>query len=89
MAKILIPSSLRGFTAGKSVIEADGPTAGDVILAACEAYPDIKEHIYDDDGSLRSYVNVFIGDDGVRDLATPVSASDTISIIPAIAGGCI
>ena len=53
-------------------------------------YPDLKKQIYNDEGKLRSFVNVYLNDDDIRYLnkdATPVAATDTLSIVPSIAGG--
>jgi molybdopterin converting factor small subunit len=90
MANILIPTALRAFTDGKKQVDVPGGTAGDAIEALAAEFPDIRKHLYDDEGKLRSYVNVFIGDENIRDLgglAAPVAADGTLSLAPtAIAG---
>jgi molybdopterin converting factor small subunit len=90
MAKVFIPTALRAFADGKAQIEVAGGTAGEVIAALADLYPDIKRHIYDEDGKLRSYVNVFVGDEDIRNfggLAAPVTADGVVTLVPAIAGG--
>jgi molybdopterin converting factor small subunit len=90
MAKILIPTALRAFTDGNSSVEAKGHTAGELIESLAGTYPDIRQHLYDEEGTLRSYVNVFIGDEDIRalgGLAAPVGASEEVTLVPAIAGG--
>ncbi|MDR3365030.1 MAG: MoaD/ThiS family protein [Clostridiales Family XIII bacterium] len=90
MAKILIPTALRAFTDGKSEAEAEGKTVGEVIAAFAAAYPDIARHLYDEEGRLRSYVNVFVGDENIRGfggLDAPVKDGETVTLVPAIAGG--
>jgi molybdopterin converting factor small subunit len=90
MAKVLIPTALRAFTDGSAQIEAPGRTAGEVIESVAAAYPDIRRHLYDDEGALRSYVNVFVGDEDIRGfggLAAPVPEDGVVTLVPAIAGG--
>jgi molybdopterin converting factor small subunit len=92
MAKVLIPTALRSFTDGQSRIETSGSTAGEVIEQIAESYPEIRQHLYDEDGKLRSFVNVFVGEDNIRNFggfAAPVRENDTVTLVPAIAGGCI
>ncbi len=90
MAKILIPSALRAFTNGQSEAYINGATIGQVLGNFAEQFPQVRRHLYDDQGRLRNFVNVFLGDDDVRSLkkeATPVKDGDVISIVPAVAGG--
>ena len=90
MARILIPTPLRQFVEKQDNVEAAGGTVGEVLTAVVTRYPDLKKQIYNDEGKLRSFVNVYVNDDDIRYLnkeATPVSASDTLSIVPSIAGG--
>jgi molybdopterin converting factor small subunit len=90
MAKILIPTALRAFTDGNAQVEATGHTAGELIESLAVLYPDIRQHLYDEEGVLRSYVNVFIGDEDIRSLgglAAPVGAAEELTLVPAIAGG--
>ena len=90
MAKILIPTPLRQFTGGADSVEATGETVGELLGALVTAHPDLKKNLYNDEGKLRSFVNVYVNDEDIRYLAkdkTEVAAGDTVSIIPSIAGG--
>ena len=90
MARILIPTPLRQFAEKQDTVEAEGTTVGEVLAALTTRFPNLKKQLYNDEGKLRSFVNVYLNDDDIRYLnkdATPVSASDTLSIVPSIAGG--
>ena len=90
MAKILIPTPLRQFTGGADTVEATGATVGELLGELVAAHPDLKKNLYNDEGKLRSFVNVYVNDEDIRYLAkekTEVAAGDTVSIIPSIAGG--
>jgi len=90
MPKILIPTPLRQFTGGADTVEAAGTTVGELLGALTSAHPDLKKNLYNDEGKLRSFVNIYVNDEDIRYLskeATEVAASDTVSIIPSIAGG--
>jgi molybdopterin converting factor small subunit len=87
---ILIPTALRAFTDRKAEVEVEGRTAGEAVAAFAEAYPDIRRHLYDDGGALRSFINIYVGEKNVKDasgLETPVPDGETLMIVPAIAGG--
>jgi adenylyltransferase/sulfurtransferase len=91
MAKILIPTPLRQFTGGAGEVDVAGSTVADVLGALTAAHPDLKKNLYNDEGKLRSFVNVYVNDEDIRYLSkdsTAVAEADTISIIPSIAGGC-
>jgi molybdopterin converting factor small subunit len=90
MARILIPTPLRQFAEKQDTVEADGATVGEVLGALTTRFPNLKKQLYNDEGKLRSFVNVYLNDDDIRYLnkdATPVAATDTLSIVPSIAGG--
>ena len=90
MAKILIPTPLRQFTGGADSVEAGGATVGEILGALIAAHPDLKKNLYNEDGKLRSFVNIYVNDEDIRYLAkeaSVVAAGDTVSIIPSIAGG--
>ena len=90
--KILIPTPLRGFTEQKDQVQLDAATVGEALSTLSTQYPTIKRHLYTDEGSLRSYVNIYVNDDDIRVLSkeqTPIADGDVILIIPAIAGGFI
>ena len=88
--KIHIPTPLRPFTGKQDVVEVDGATVGELLGALTSKHEGLKKHLYNDDGKLRSFVNIYLNDEDIRYLQkeqTPVSAGDTISIIPSVAGG--
>ena len=90
MAKILIPTPLRQFVEKKDSVELSGATVGDLLAALTSQYSDLRRHLFSDEGKLRSFVNIYVNDDDIRYLskdATPVTDSDTVSIVPSIAGG--
>jgi len=90
MAKILIPTPLRQFVEKKDSVELSGATVGDLLATLTLQYSDLRRHLFSDEGKLRSFVNVYVNDEDIRYLskdATPVKDSDTVSIVPSIAGG--
>ncbi|MEX0767080.1 MAG: ubiquitin-like small modifier protein 1 [Microthrixaceae bacterium] len=87
---IRIPTTLRTLTAGSSEVQVEGATVGEALESLEAAHPGFKERLFDADGGLRRFVNVFVADDDVRYLDgvnTPVPEGETIAIIPAVAGG--
>jgi molybdopterin synthase sulfur carrier subunit len=87
---IRIPTTLRTLTGGQSQVEVEGSTVGEVLGALDAAHPGFSERLFDEDGSLRRFVNVFVADDDVRfidGVDTAVPDGETVSIIPAVAGG--
>ena len=87
---VRIPTTMRPISGGNSTVQVEGDTLGDVLKALDVAYPGFAERLFDDSGSLRKFVNVFVADDDVRyldGLGTVVPAGETVSIIPAVAGG--
>lgn len=90
MATIRIPTPLRKYTQGQEEVAVGGANVREVIDNLESSYPGIKERICDDSGSVRRFVNVFVGDEDIRfldSLDTEVKDSDEVSIVPAIAGG--
>src|SRR5215471_21499633 len=90
MAKILIPTPLRPFTDKQDAVEASGGTIGELLADLTRQHAGLKAHLYNEQGKLRSFVNVYVNDEDIRYLQkeqTPVSAGDTVSIIPSVAGG--
>jgi molybdopterin/thiamine biosynthesis adenylyltransferase/rhodanese-related sulfurtransferase/molybdopterin converting factor small subunit len=88
--KILIPTPLRPFTGKQDAVEVDGTTIGELLSNLTTKYEGLKPHLYNEQGKLRSFVNVYLNDEDIRYLEkekTPVKAGDTISIIPSVAGG--
>jgi adenylyltransferase/sulfurtransferase len=85
-----IPTPLRPFTNKLDIVQAEGATIGEVLTHLTTTYPGLKQHLYAADGRLRSFVNVYVGDDDIRYLQkdqTPVKDGQTVSIIPSVAGG--
>src|SRR5579883_893050 len=90
MAKVLIPTPLRQYAEKKDSILLDGSTVGEVLGALTTQYPDLRKQLFNEEGKLRSFVNVYLNDEDIRYLkkdATPVANGDTLSIVPSIAGG--
>src|SRR6266705_403582 len=90
MAKILIPTPLRPYTDKQDSVDAAGATVGELLTDLTRKHSGLKAHLYNEQGKLRSFVNVYINDEDIRYLQkeqTPVNAGDTISIIPSVAGG--
>ncbi len=90
MAKILIPTPLRQFAGKKDSVQLAGATVGEVLKSLTSEYADLRRHLYNDEGKLRSFVNVYVNDEDIRYLnkeATPLNEGDTVSIVPSIAGG--
>jgi adenylyltransferase/sulfurtransferase len=88
--KIAIPTPLRPFAGGQSDVEVEGSTVGAALRVLTERYPDLRRHLYSDDGKLRAFVNIYVNDEDIRYLEkenTPLGAGDSISIVPSIAGG--
>ncbi|MBY9075066.1 MoaD/ThiS family protein [Nocardioides sp. WL0053] len=88
---VRIPTILRTYTGGDSEVTAEGATLSEVLENLDASYPGIKGRILDDQGSIRRFVNVYVGNDDVRflealDTTTPDGAQ--VSVIPAVAGGC-
>ena len=90
MAKVLIPTPLRQFTGKQDSVTVPGATVGEVLSALTAQYADLRKQIFNDEGKLRSFVNVYLNDEDIRYLgkdATPAKDGDTISLVPSIAGG--
>src|SRR6478672_4597784 len=90
MPKILIPTPLRPYTDKQDAVDARGATVGELLADLTRKHAGLKAHLYNDQGKLRSFVNVYVNDEDIRYLQkeqTPVSAADTVSIIPSVAGG--
>ena len=89
-ATVRIPTILRTYTEGESEVTANGATLAEVLDDLDASYSGIKGRILDDQGALRRFVNVYVGNDDVRfldNLETPTPDGTQISVIPAVAGG--
>ena len=90
MAKILIPTPIRPYTDKQDAVDASGATVGELLADLTRRHSGLKAHLYNEQGKLRSFVNVYVNDEDIRYLQkeqTPVAANDTVSIIPSVAGG--
>ena len=89
--EVRIPTILRPFTGGEKAVPADGATLGEVVASLEANHPGIGERLLED-GELRRFVNVYVNDEDVRfldGLATPIASGDSITILPAVAGGSL
>ena len=89
-SKLRIPSPLRRFTNGQSEIEVDGDNVKNILDQLFDAHPDIKNHLIEENGNLRNFVNIFINGEDIRQkggLDAKISNGSDIRIIPSIAGG--
>jgi molybdopterin converting factor small subunit len=87
---IQIPTALRTFTNRQDEVQVEGAAVGAVLTALAEQYPEIKQHLYQADGSLRSFINVFLGETNIKKLGgldTPLENGAVLMLVPAIAGG--
>ena len=87
---VRVPTTLRTLTAGASEVSVEGDTLSAVLDSLEAEHPGFKERLLDDEGQIRRFVNVFVSDDDVRfldGLDTQVPDGETVSIIPAVAGG--
>lgn len=88
--KVLIPTPLRAYSGKQAVVEVAAQTVGEALSHLVAQFPDLRKHLFSEDGRLRSFVNVYLNDEDIRYLskdATPVKETDTISIVPSVAGG--
>jgi sulfur-carrier protein adenylyltransferase/sulfurtransferase len=87
---VSIPTPLRPYTAGRDTLELPGDTVGQVLDGLIATHTGLKRHLMQDDGRLRSFVNLYLNETDIRHLAstaTPVRAGDVLTIVPSIAGG--
>jgi molybdopterin converting factor small subunit len=90
MPKIHIPTPLRQYAGKQAAVDVQASSIAGALSALVHQHPDLRRHLYTDDGKLRAFVNVYLNDEDVRYLqkdATAVKEGDTISIVPSIAGG--
>lgn len=90
MPKVLIPTPLRQYAGKLDAVEVEGATVGEALNKLTAQHPDLRRHLYNDEGKLRSFVNVYVNDEDIRYLQkdqTAVGGSDVVSIVPSIAGG--
>lgn len=90
MAEIKIPTPLRTYTDGEPKVSVDGHTIRDALDNLVDRYPELQPHLFKD-GELRNFVNIFLGNEDVRQLdglETELQSDSDLRIIPSIAGGC-
>ena len=90
MATVIIPTPLRKYTNQNRTFETDSDTLSAALQNFMEEYPDVRDNLLDEDGNLRSYIKLYIGDDEVdpsENRTVELSDDTEVSIVPAIAGG--
>jgi MoaD family protein len=90
MSKIHIPTPLRQYAGKQSTVEVKCATVGEAMTSLVARHPELRRHLYTEDGKLRAFVNLYLNDEDIRYLqkeATAVKEGDNISIVPSIAGG--
>jgi molybdopterin converting factor small subunit len=90
MPFLRIPTPLRAYTNGQSDVAVNGANISETLADLTTQYPALKPHLFNDGGSLRSFVNLFVGENNIKDLQgmdTPVKDGEKIMLIPSIAGG--
>jgi len=88
--RLKIPTALRGATGAASAVEVEGATIREALAAAIERYPGLEARLFDERGQLRRFLNVFVDEEDIRfesGLDTPVAPGQTVSLLPAVAGG--
>lgn len=88
--KVIIPTPLRQYAEKKEWMEVQAKTVAEALAAVTSQYGDLRKHLYNDEGKLRSFVNIYVGDEDIRFLQkdqTLLKENDVISIVPSIAGG--
>ena len=87
---ISIPTALRQYTGGNATVTQESGVVGQLLANVVEQHPQLGKHLYNEQGQLRNFVNIYVGDEDIRYLQgaeTQVPDGETVSIIPAIAGG--
>jgi adenylyltransferase/sulfurtransferase len=90
MSILKIPTPLRSYTGGQAEVQVNGVNVRNAMGHLIEQFPELKPHLYNGENELRAFVNLFLGEDNVKDLQgldTPLGERDTLRIIPSIAGG--
>ena len=90
MTTLKIPTPLRQYTNGQAEVAVSGSDVSAAMRDLVEQFPALEQHLYNGDGEMRAFVNLFLGENNTRDLQgleTPLNEGDTLRIIPSIAGG--
>lgn len=88
--KVRIPTPLQKLTQNRAEVDSNGSTISELVDDLERNYPGIKERIYDENGKVRRFINIYVNEEDVRFLqgdSTQIKDGDEVSIIPAIAGG--
>lgn len=89
-ATVKLPTILRKHAGGEAKVDADGATLAEILADLEARYPGITKNVLSDDGGLHRFINVYVNDEDVRylgSLETEIAEGDTVSILPAVAGG--
>ena len=90
MTILKIPTPLRYYTNGQAEVAVNGSDVATAMRNLVEQYPTLEQHLYNGKGEMRAFVNLFLGQDNIKDLQgleTPLNEGDTLRLIPSIAGG--
>jgi molybdopterin converting factor small subunit len=90
MVRILIPTPLRPYVGEQDIVAVEGDTVGEALEALTRGHAELRHHLYNSEGKLRSFVNVYVNDQDIRHLgreSTKISEHDVVSIVPSVAGG--
>jgi molybdopterin converting factor small subunit len=85
--KVRIPDPLRSYTNQQKIVDAAGDTLGAVLSDLDHSYPGLRFRMVDEQNRIRKHMKVFVNDEAVRDLATPIDAGDEVTIMQALSGG--
>ena|SRR5215472_8482847 len=88
--KVMIPTPLRQYAGKQDSVELEAKTVGEALAGLTSQYSELRRHLYNDDGKIRSFVNIYLNDEDIRYLSkeqTPLNDQDVLSIVPSIAGG--
>ena len=88
--KVMIPTPLRQYAGKQDSVELEAKTVGEALAGLTSQYSELRRHLYNEDGKIRSFVNIYLNDEDIRYLhkeQTPLNDQDVLSIVPSIAGG--
>ncbi len=85
--RVRIPTPLRSYTGEKSAVTADGETVDELLRDLDRQFPGLRFRVVDEQGQLRKHMKVFVDQDSVKDLSTPVTAADEVTLMQALSGG--
>ena len=89
---IEIPSALKQYVNNQDEVEVDGSSVEEVLDSLCAQFTELKPNLFDEDGKVRNFINVYLNDDDIRyaeGMKSPVKDGDSIQIIPSISGGSV